>query len=45
VEEVEKVVDDLKYWTTKTDFIREAVNAKLIGYKMKFEAKERDERE
>ena len=33
VEEVEKVVDGLRYWPTKTDFVREAVLEKLERYR------------
>jgi Arc/MetJ-type ribon-helix-helix transcriptional regulator len=33
VESVEKVVGELKYWPTKTDFVREAVLEKLERYK------------
>jgi Arc/MetJ-type ribon-helix-helix transcriptional regulator len=29
VERVEKTVNDLRYWPTKTDFVREAVLEKL----------------
>jgi len=32
VEEVEKLVDVLRYWPTKTDFVREAVLEKLERY-------------
>ena len=33
IEEVEKLLDTVKYWPTKTDFIREAVLEKLERYK------------
>lgn len=33
VEEVEKVVEELGYWPTKTDFVREAVLQKLQKYR------------
>ena len=33
VEEVEKVVERLHYWPTRTDFVREAVLQKLKKYK------------
>jgi len=45
VELVEKVVDNLKYWPTKTDFIREAVLEKLMRYESKLEVKEPVEKE
>ena len=33
VDEVEKVVENLRYWPTKTDFVREAVLEKLEKYR------------
>lgn len=33
VEEVERLVDVLRYWPTKTDFVREAVLEKLERYR------------
>jgi len=32
IERVEKVIEEFKYWPTKTDFIREAVLEKLEKY-------------
>ena len=43
MEEVEKVVAGFKYWSTKTDFIREAVLEKLKEYRKELEAKKRSE--
>lgn len=37
VEEVEKVVGNLRYWPTKTDFVREAVLDKLEKYRKEAE--------
>lgn len=39
VEEVERVAEELKYWPTKTDFVREAVLEKLEKYKRVVEAR------
>ena len=39
MEEVEKIVSELRYWPTKTDFVREAVLEKLETYKKKLESK------
>ena len=32
VERVEKVIEEFKYWPTKTDFVREAVLEKIEKY-------------
>ncbi|MHA1210526.1 MAG: hypothetical protein ACTSRF_15060 [Candidatus Freyarchaeota archaeon] len=40
IEEVERIVEEFKYWPTKTDFVREAVLEKLRIYKK--ELKERN---
>ena len=37
VDEVEKVVGNLGYWPTKTDFVREAVLEKLERYRREAE--------
>ena len=37
MEEVEKVVDEMGYWPTKTDFVREAVVWKLENCKKELE--------
>jgi Arc/MetJ-type ribon-helix-helix transcriptional regulator len=39
VERVETLIKELKYWPTKTDFIREAVLEKLEKYREELEAK------
>jgi Arc/MetJ-type ribon-helix-helix transcriptional regulator len=37
IERVEKVIEKLKYWPTKTDFVREAVLEKLEKYNKNLE--------
>ena len=37
VDEVEKVIGNLGYWPTKTDFVREAVLEKLERYRKEAE--------
>ena len=39
VEEVEKTVDEIGYWPTKTDFVREAVLEKLRRHKKELESR------
>jgi len=39
LEDVEKIVKELKYWPTKTAFIREACLEKLEGYRKELEAR------
>ena len=39
VDAVEKVIKELQYWPTKTDFIRESVIEKLERYKEELETK------
>jgi len=43
IKEIEKVVEELGYWPTKTAFIREAVMEKLERYKKELEARRREE--
>lgn len=43
VESVEKVVSDLRYWPTKTDFVREAVLEKMERYGGRPRTREREE--
>jgi len=35
IEEIERLIVELRYWPTKTDFIREAVVEKLEQFKKK----------
>jgi len=44
VERVEEFVSGLRYWPTKTDFVREAVLEKLEKYKRELESKKHVER-
>ena len=39
IEEIEKLVKELKYWPTKTAFIREACLQKLERYRKELEAR------
>ena len=43
MEEVEKVVDEMGYWPTKTDFVREAVVWKLENCKKELEERREPE--
>jgi len=40
IEAVEKIVNEIEYWPTKTDFVREAVLEKLERYKRENPEKE-----
>jgi Arc/MetJ-type ribon-helix-helix transcriptional regulator len=39
IEEIERLIVELRYWPTKTDFIREAVVEKLERFRKKPEEK------
>jgi Arc/MetJ-type ribon-helix-helix transcriptional regulator len=41
VERVETLIEELKFWPTKTDFVREAVIEKLERYREELEAKKK----
>jgi len=45
IKEVEKVVEELGFWPTKTAFIREAVMEKLEKHRKKLENRRREEAE
>jgi hypothetical protein len=41
LDHVEKIIEEFRYWPTKTDFVREAVLEKLEKYREQLEAKEK----
>jgi len=43
IEETEHIVETVGYWTTKTDFVREAVVEKLERFKKELEEGEQAE--
>ena len=43
IEEVERIIEEFKYWPRKTDFVREAVVQKLERYKKELEKRKQAE--
>jgi len=41
INEVERIVEEFKYWPRKTDFVREAVIEKLERYRKELEERRR----